>query len=175
MPGLNKRQQIFVAEYLIDQNASRAAVASGYSAKGADVAGSRLLANVGISAEIAKKLGKKLEKLEITAERALEEIARLSFYDPAAFFEDDGSLKRIQDLDVNTRMAIAGMEVVELFEGTGDQKHAYGLLKKIKLASKINALELLGKHLKLFSETLNVNLNITLAERISNARNRLIG
>jgi phage terminase small subunit len=72
-------------------------------------------------------------------------------------------------------MAIAGFEVIELFEGTGDEKHAYGLLKKVKLVNKLGSLELLGKHLKLFSETLNVNLNITLAERISNARNRLIG
>jgi hypothetical protein len=43
-------------------------------------------------------------------------------------------------------------ELVELFEGTGDQKHAYGLCKKIKLADKGVNLERLGRYLKLFTD-----------------------
>jgi len=46
--------------------------------------------------------------------------------------------------------------VTELFEGSGDEKHAYGLLKKIKLADKGQNLERLGRHLKLFSDKLEV-------------------
>jgi hypothetical protein len=49
-------------------------------------------------------------------------------------------------------MAVAGLEVIELFEGSGDQKHAYGLCKKIKLADKGQNLERLGRHLKLFTD-----------------------
>jgi phage terminase small subunit len=175
MPALSKRQQMFVAEYLINGNATKSAISAGYSENGASSQGTRMLANANIAAEIAKKGSKKLAKLEITADRVLEEISKLAFLDPRKMFESDGSMKRIHEIDDDTAMAIAGFEVIELFEGTGDEKHAYGLLKKVKLVNKLGSLELLGKHLKLFSETLNVNLNITLAERISNARNRLIG
>ncbi len=49
-------------------------------------------------------------------------------------------------------MSVAGLEVNEMFEGSGDQKHAYGLCKKIKIADKGQNLERLGKHLKLFTD-----------------------
>jgi phage terminase small subunit len=152
MKDLAPRQAQFVAEYLIDLNATRAAERAGYSPKTAYSQGQRMLTNVEIRKAIQAAMDKRAHKLEITADRVLQEIAKLAFFDPAAFFEDDGSLKRIQDLDEHTRMAIAGIEVVELFEGSGEQKHAYGLLKKIKIADKGQNLERLGRHLKLFTD-----------------------
>ncbi len=97
-------------------------------------------------------MDKRADKLEITADRVLQEIARLAFNDPRNFFESDGSLKQIHDLDDDAAACIAGMEVIELFEGAGEQKHAYGLLKKIKIADKGQNLERLGRHLKLFTD-----------------------
>ena len=108
--------------------------------------------NPKVRAEIAKKTGKVFTKLEISAERVLEEIAKLAFFDPRKLFESDGSPKQLHELDDETAMAVAGFEFVELFEGTGDQKHAYGLLKKYKLTDKRASLELLGKYLKLFTD-----------------------
>jgi phage terminase small subunit len=105
-------------------------------------------------------MDKRDDKLEITADRVLKEIARLAFMDPLKFFKDDGSLKRIQDLDDDTAVSLAGMEVTELFEGSGDQKHAYGLLKKIKIADKGQNLERLGRHLKLFTDKTEHSGNI---------------
>jgi len=150
--NLTSRQHVFIAEYLTDFNATRSAKAAGYSERTADVQGSRLLANVKIAAEIAKKTGKRLTNLEITADRVLAEIAKLAFYDPGQLLESDGSMKQLRDIDDVTRMAVAGLEVTELFEGNGDQKHAYGLCKKIKLADKGANLERLGRHLKLFTD-----------------------
>jgi phage terminase small subunit len=150
--GLSKKQETFIAEYLTDLNATRAYIAAGYSQNGAAQSASKLLTNAKISAEISRKQGKRLEKLEITADRVLSEIAKLAYYDPRNFLESDGSMKQIKDIDDVTAMAIAGLEVCELFEGTGDQKHAYGLLKKIKLADKGQNLERLGRHLKLFTD-----------------------
>ena len=150
--GLTPRQERFVAEYLTDLNATRAAISAGYSKKGAEQTGSVLLRNPKVAEEIAKKHGKRLGKLEITADRVLTEIAKLAFFDPRKLFEPDGSPKQILDLDDDTAAAVAGLEVCELFDGTGDQKHAYGLCKKIKLADKGINLERLGKHLKLFTD-----------------------
>jgi phage terminase small subunit len=70
-------------------------------------------------------MDKRAARLEITAGRVLQKIAKLAFLDPRRFFEDDGSLKRIQDLDDDTAASIAGMEVIELFEGSGEQKRLW--------------------------------------------------
>jgi phage terminase small subunit len=158
---LTKRQALFVAEYLTDLNATRAAIAAGYSRKGAEQTGSVLLRNPKVAQQISKKHGKTLGKLEITAERVLGELAKLAFFDPRKLFESDGSPKQILDLDDDTAAAVAGLEVCELFEGNGEQKHAYGLCKKIKLADKGINLERLGKHLKLFTDRLEVDAKVT--------------
>jgi phage terminase small subunit len=149
---LTKKQELFVAEYLTDLNATRAACAAGYSAKSAESQGAQLLQNPKVSAEISKKHGKRLEKLEVTAERVLSEIAKLAFFDPRKLFKPDGSPKHILDLDDDTAVAVAGLEVSELFEGSGEQKRACGSVRKIKLADKGVNLERLGKHLKLFTD-----------------------
>ena len=165
MNELAPRQAQFVAQYLIDLNATRAAQRAGYSLKTAYSQGQRLLKNVEVQSAIQAAMDKRAEKLEITADRVLDEIAKLVFFDPRKFFEDDGSLKRIQDLDDDTAMSLARMEVIELFEGSGEQKHAYGLMKKIKLADKLSALEKLGKHLKLFSD-MNISGQVDVVRRI---------
>ncbi len=149
---MTEKQALFVAEYLTDLNATRAAIAAGYSKKTAYSQGQRLLKNVEMQKTLAEKQGARLHRLEITADRVLQELAKLAFYDPGDLLESDGSMKQIRDIDPITRMAVAGLEVTELFEGTGDQRHAYGLCKKIKLVDKGINLERLGKHLKLFTD-----------------------
>lgn len=106
-----------------------------------------------------KKHGKRLAKLEITADRVLQELAKLAFFDPRNFFEDDGRLKRLQDLDEHTCMALAGIEVTELPEGNG-------FLKKIRLADKGQNLERLGKHLKLFTDKTEHSGRMTLEQLV---------
>jgi phage terminase small subunit len=80
-----------------------------------------------------------------TRDRWLEEICRLAFADVTKLFETDGSLKRFVDMDEDTRRILIGLEVAEIFSGTGDDRQAIGLLKKIKTADKLGALQLLGK------------------------------
>jgi phage terminase small subunit len=168
---LTQKQRVFVAQYLIDGNATRAAIAAGYSKKTAQMQGSRLLTNVMVAAEIDKKTEKLLDKLDITADRVLSEIAKLAFFDPRKLFNSDGSPKQILELDDDTAAAIAGLEVNELFEGNGDEKHAYGLVKKIKIADKGVNLERLGKHLKLFTDKVEHSGKFTLEQLIAGGSN----
>jgi phage terminase small subunit len=149
---ITKQQEVFVAEYLVDMNATKAAIAAGYSARSARQTGSRLLKNPKISECIAQKREERCDRLNITADHVLQEYAILAHYDPMDLFESDGRVKQIKDMDPMTRKAITGLEVVELFEGSGDQKRAYGVLKKIKLADKGRSLEKLGRHLNLFRD-----------------------
>lgn len=151
--SLTPKQTRFVAEYLANGlNATKAAISAGYSAKNADTEGSRLLVNVKVAAEISKKTQKVLDKLDFSVDRTMKEVARLAFFDPAKLFEDDGSLKRIADIDEDTRSVIAALEVTELFEGDGEQKHAYGLLKKVKLSDRRGALDMLMRYHALYRD-----------------------
>ena len=106
-----------------------------------------------VAGEIERVQKPRLERLGITAEKVLQEIAKMAFLDPRKLFTPDGSLHTHPRAEYDhTAMSVAGLEVNEMFEGSGDQKHAYGLCKKIKIADKGQNLERLGKHLKLFTD-----------------------
>lgn len=140
---LNARQSLFVQEYLVDLNATQAAIRAGYSEKTAASQGQRLLRNVEIAKHIQKAMDQRANTVQITAERVLLEVARLAMYDPRKFFNASGELLGIHDLDDDTAAALAGMDVMELPDGAGS-------IKKIKLVDKGPNLERLMKHLGLY-------------------------
>lgn len=76
MPELTEKQRRFVAEYLIDLNATQAAIRAGYSAKTANEQGARLLANVSVRAKVAEGADKRIRKAEITAQDVLDGLYR---------------------------------------------------------------------------------------------------
>lgn len=79
--SLTAKQERFVAEYLIDLNATQAAIRAGYSEKTATEQGSRLLTNVKVQEAIAEGQNKTAEKLEITKQRIVDELAKIAFAD----------------------------------------------------------------------------------------------
>lgn len=164
---LTPKQKRFVDEYLIDLNATQAAIRAGYSPKTANEQGARLLANVSIAQTIQKAMQDREQRTEITQDRVLQEYARLAFYDPRKLFQPDGTPKPIEALDDDTAAALAGLEVREEFEGTGQDRVFTGYTKKYKLANKLGALDSLAKHLGLFepkeedSEEETIKIEIT--------------
>ncbi|HBC94826.1 MAG TPA: hypothetical protein DCZ10_18490 [Pelotomaculum sp.] len=92
------------------------------------------------------------ERNMVTIQRILQEYARLGFYDPRKFFNDDGSPKGIQELDDDTAAVLAGLEVMEIWEGRGDNRQFVGYLKKYKLPDKKGALDSMARHLGMFVE-----------------------
>lgn len=171
--SLTDQQKIFVAEYLKDRNGTRAAVAAGYSEDSARSLASQLLTNVNIRAAVDKGLTKIANKLEISAEKVLQELAKMAFVDARNFWNADGSLKAIVDLDENTAAALAGFETEEAYEHFGKgQAKPTGVIKKIKIADKGINLERLGRHLKLFTDKLEVSGMDQIAEQLAKARAR---
>lgn len=154
--GIHQRRTRFIKEYLIDQNATRAAIAAGYSEKGASVTGSQLLANPKIREEIEAGNAKVNAKLDISVERVKLELARLAYFDPGAFWNEDGSAKALHEIDEDSRRAIAGFEMAELFTGNGKERNLAGYVKKFKLADKGANLERLGRTLKMFVDRYEV-------------------
>ncbi len=143
---MTPKQERFVAEYLIDSNATRAAKAAGYHPKMA----AKLVAIGSIKVAIEAGRAKLLEKTGITAERVLQEMGRLAFSDVSRLFNPDGSLKQLNQLTPEDSACIAGLEVIiknaEAGDGHTDKVH------KIKVWDKSKNLEMLGKHFGLFIE-----------------------
>lgn len=169
MPALkNARHERFCREYLIDTNGAQAAIRAGYSATAAKVTASRILTDDNVQRRIAELRGVLAGKLEITAERVLREAARLAFSDPRKFFNADGSLKPITELDDDTAAALASFESVEkaIPGGAGQTEQ----IRKFKVWDKPAALGMLGRHLNLFTEKLEVSGD--LAAAIDRARQR---
>jgi len=170
---LTDKQRLFIAEYLIDLNATQAAIRAGYSEDSARQIGTENLSKPSIAEEIDRRLKRRADKLEITAEKVLQELAKMAFVDPRKFYNLDGSLKHPTELDDETAMSLAGMDIEEAYEHFGKgQAKATGVIKKIKLADKGQNLERLGRHLKLFTDKVEHSADDSLAAAISAARKR---
>lgn len=155
---LTPKEALFVREFLATGNATKAAIAAGYSAATAGVTGSKLLRKAKVSAELANLRKNLLSKLEITAEKVLHGLAELAFFDPRKMFNEDGSMKRITELDDATVHALAGMDVEKLFKHFGKgQAEEVGTITKIRLADRGLNLERLGRHFKLFTDKLELS------------------
>lgn len=157
--GLLPKQANFVREYLIDGNATQAAIRAGYSPKSAHVIGQENLKKPAIAellsqkqTVIAARQDERLAAMELTKERVAREIARLSFCDPRKLFGKDGAPIPIEQLDDDTAAAIAGLEVLEVWEGTGKNRRYVGQLKKYKLAAKAAPLDMAAKILRMYEE-----------------------
>lgn len=162
---LNARQSRFVAEYLKDLNATQAAVRSGYSGKTAESQGSRLLSNAKVAAEISAALARRAERVEVKADDVLRELLRLAMVDISEAFGADGQLKPLHEMSPDVRRAIAGVEVQTI----GNEDEGLVRLHKVKFWDKTKSLELLGKHLKLFTEKLEVSGKLTLEQLVERA------
>lgn len=151
---LTKKQELFVAEYLTDLNATRAAIAAGYSPKTAESQACQLLKNPKVSQHIERKQGKRLEKLEINAEKVLRELALMGFANMLDYVTPDEEGTFDVDLSKVTREQAAAIQeiTVDTSGGAGDGERRRVLRTRFKLGDKRGSLELLGKHLKLFTD-----------------------
>ncbi|OQC08303.1 MAG: Terminase small subunit [Candidatus Cloacimonetes bacterium ADurb.Bin088] len=157
---LTAKQANFADEYLVDFNAVRAYRAAYPGCKSdntAGVEGHRLLKNPKIADYIQKRMQDRQVRTEITQDRVLREYAKLGFFDPRKLFNGDGSPVPIQDLDDDTAAAIACLDVLEVYEGTGADRVFTGYIKKYKIANKIGALDSMAKHLGLFIDRQEVS------------------
>lgn len=87
--ALTEKQKAFVREYLVDLNATQAAIRAGYSKKNADRIGPELLGKTCVSAAVSEALQKRAERTEITQDKVLEEIARYAFKEASDALDSD--------------------------------------------------------------------------------------
>ena len=173
--ALTDKQKRFCEEYLIDLNATQAAIRAGYSPKTAEQTASRLLRNVKVQEYIAKRQKELSRSTEITQERVIKELALITFSNNADYahvvekkmqVEAGGALVDVLDKDGKPVM-YRTVEPVLTEELTEEQKRALAVIKKgrdgleVKSCDKVKALELLGKHLGIFTDKIEANVNDT--------------
>lgn len=163
--SLNDRQIRFAEEYIIDLNATQAAIRAGYSEKTAYSMGQRLLKNVEVQKHIHSLKDKRSERTQITADRVLQEYAKIAFSDIRKLYNDNGTLKKITELDDDMAACVVGLDVQE---GVLD-------VKKYKLADKKGALDSIGKHLGMFTDKIQLGggVDISVDDKRSVMQERL--
>lgn len=144
---LTKKQRLFISEYQVDLNGTKAAIRAGYSPKRASEMAYQLLQIPTVRQALDRAMEERLRKIGVRADRVLTEIARVAFSDLRKLYNEDGSLKLPLEWDDDEAAAIAGVEVLEEFSGRGEDRTLVGFTKKVRVFDKIKALELLSKHL----------------------------
>lgn len=141
--ALTPKQKRFVAEYLVDLNATAAAKRAGYNPKTAYSIGQENLKKPEIQFAIQEAQIEMQKRTEITQDMVLRETAKLAFFDVRKMFDKNGKPLDISELDDDTAASLVGLDVQDVSDSDGDY---VGYVKKYKMADKLKALELLGKH-----------------------------
>lgn len=169
MNGLKEKQKRFCEEYVIDLNASQAAIRAGYSEKTSRSQGQRMLTNVDIQNYI-QELQKEISKRnDITVDECINILANIARVDIAEFYNVDSGLKDVHAIPKEHRQAIASLETYEVTTPEGEK---IADIKKLKTTDKLKAVDMLLKHLGGYrrdNEQKTINSSIPLV--LSDGRN----
>ena len=144
---MTPKQEAFINEYLIDKNATQAAIRAGYSPRTANEQGARLLANVSVRLRVDELLARASEKAGLTAELVLASLARELRFDPADLYDEWGNIKPIHEIPEDARKCLVGMETAQV-----GSPEAPVMVQKVKWVSAANAREQAMKHLGMFEK-----------------------
>ena len=154
MVKLTPKQQLFCDEYLIDLNATQAAIRAGYSPDSARQIGAENMAKPSIRAYIDKAMAERSKRTGINQDRIIMELARIGLINPDKLINFGEATVR-QDASEDDMAAIASVKVKTIPSDDGDIVE-----REVKLHDKIKALELCGKHLGMFKDNLNINATV---------------
>jgi len=148
--ALTKKQKLFVEEYLIDLNATQAAIRAGYSPTSARQIADENMSKPDIKNAIEKALAERSKRTGVNADRIVQELAKIAFINPTDVINMDEATVR-GDANRDDTAAISSVKVKTIPTDNGDITE-----REVKTYDKIKALELLGKHIGMFSDRLKV-------------------
>lgn len=151
MAKLTEKQQRFVDEYLIDLNATQAAIRAGYSARTANEQGSQNLAKLSIQQAIAERMAERSKRTGVNQDRVVLELAKMAFIKMPDLVDGQGRIR-----ESATEDDLACIESIKYKESESDTGSS--VEREVKIASKLKALELLGKHLGMWNDKIDVNI-----------------
>lgn len=151
---LTKKQQLFVDEYLIDLNATQAAIRAGYSVESARDIGCENLTKPNIQQAIAEKMAERSKRTGVNQDRVILELAKIAFV----------NISDVVDTDTGEILPNASQDDLACIESVkfkqSDNQYGGSIEREVKVASKLKALEMLGKHLGMWNDKVDVNVAI---------------
>lgn len=154
MAKMTEKQKRFVEEYLMDLNATQAAIRAGYKVDNARQIAAENLAKPYIAEAIEKALAERSRRTGINQDRVIQELAKIAFVNIADVVGSDCEI--LPDANEADLAAIESVKVKTIPTKSGET----GVEREVKLSSKLKALELLGKHLGMWNDKMDVNMNI---------------
>ncbi len=148
---LTDKQKKFVEEYLIDLNATQACIRAGYSPKTAMEQGYQLLQKTSVQEAIAECMAARSRRTGVNQDRVVLELAKIAFVRMPDVVDSNGRIK--QDASADDLSCIESIKYKK-----SDNEFGGSVEREVKIASKIKALELLGKHLGMWNDKLDVNV-----------------
>ena len=145
---MTKKQKLFCDEYLIDLNATQAAIRAGYSPETAGSIGNENLTKPEIRAHIDRAMAERSRRTGVNADRVVQELAKIAFVNASDVIDPETATIKEDALPEDTA-AIQSVKVKTFGED--------GLEREIRMADKLKALELLGKHIGMFRERISVS------------------
>ena len=150
---LTAKQKKFVEEYLIDLNATQACIRAGYSPKTAMEQGYQLLQKTSVQEAIAESMAERSRRTGINQDRIVQELARIAFVKITDVVDSDG--------EININASDDDLACIESYKvEDSDSVNGSSSKREVKLASKIKALELLGKHVGMWNDKIQVDVSI---------------
>ena len=167
MAKLTEKQKRFVEEYLIDLNATQAAIRAGYSPNTARDIGCENLAKPNIRACIDKEIAERSKRTGINQDRVIRELARLAFVNANDVIDmEEATLKDGATEDDTAAIASVKVKTIPTKEGEGIER-------EIKLTDKLKALELLGKHLGMFKDKVEIDATVKSTAKLDSILSQL--
>ena len=168
---LTPKQRLFVQEYLIDLNAKQASIRAGYSPANAEFQGHQLINNPKVKQAIELAMYEREQRTKVTQDRVIQELAKIAFINPTDVVNSyDASLHNGAAREDTA--AISSIRVRRI-----PSKNGMGIEREIKLNDKIRALDLLGKHLGLFNDKLNITADavVRIVDDLSDSKDDAMG
>lgn len=169
MGKLTAKQSLFVKEYLVDLNATQAAIRAGYSEKTARAIGAENLTKPDVAAAISTAKTERAEATDINARWVLARLALEAEADLADVYDDNGNLLPVKEWPIIWRQGlVAGVETVREKHDGEDAS----FVDKIKISDRVKRLELIGRHVDVqaFKERVEHALTDDAAALLAEAR-----
>ncbi|GAA0567533.1 terminase small subunit [Halomonas salifodinae] len=179
---LTARQACFRDEYLIDMNATKAALRAGFAKSTAE---KKAPLWVGKSREscpanmrhvwdaVNEAIQERSQRTQVAADDVINQLVRMGFADIRQLFTPGGQLRSVHDLPDDLAAAIQSIKVVtKTIPGQGDDEAEIEYVHEVKLVDKVKPIELIGKHLKMFVDRVEHDVSDRMADQIVAARKR---